>query len=162
MSEPPTHSSVENPQGTSAVCDVVVIIPARNEEHRLPTQLEALDHQTDLDFRVVVSDNGSTDGTRQVCEQWEPRFLSIDVVDSRHRPGVAGARNTAIEATDEPLILICDADDRVHPTWVATMRRVLADAHGATGPLYAKDPEEPEHDHVWFPAGVPVSMAYRP
>lgn len=139
----------------------VVIIPARNVALTLPEQLAALDAQTDLDFRVVVSDNGSTDGTRNVCESWKPLHRGISVVDSSARPGVAGARNVAIEATDEELILICDGDDRVHPQWVAALRAGLQDADAASGPLHAYFPNSPLEPFVMFADAIPLSMNFK-
>lgn len=141
---------------------IVVIVPALNVEGSLHRQLQALDSQTDLDFRVVVSDNGSTDGTRLIAESWRPRFKGIEVVDSSERRGVASARNIAIGTTREELILICDADDRVHPGWVAAMRAALESAPAATGPLVIISPDEPERREVWNADSVPVSMNYRP
>lgn len=141
---------------------VVVIIPAKNVASTLGEQLEALDAQTDLDFRVVVSDNGSSDDTRKIAEEWTPRHRGISVADSSHRPGVAGARNAAIEATQEELILICDGDDRVHPTWVAAMRNALARTDAASGPLHAITPGSSDPGTVWFPEGLPLSMNFKP
>lgn len=141
---------------------VVVVVPALDVEATLSRQLAALDAQTDLDFRVVISDNGSTDGTRRIAAAWPPRFARLDVVDSSARRGVASARNIAIRATQEELILICDADDRVHPGWVAAMRAALAVSPAATGPLVIISPDEPKRRDVWNADSVPVSMNYRP
>lgn len=140
--------------------DVVVIIPALNVADTLGRQLAALDAQTDLDFRVVIADNGSTDATRRVAETWSPRFESVEVVDASRRRGVATARNVGVESSDEELILICDGDDRVHETWVASCREGLADAEGVTGPLCIIRNGEPAE--TWNAADIPVSMGFRP
>lgn len=137
---------------------IVVIIPALNAALTLPRQLRALDAQTDLDFRVVISDNGSTDDTAQVAKDWEPRFESIEVVDSSQRRGVANARNAAIRATGEELILICDADDRAHPGWVSAMRSGLRVADAVTGPLVAVYSDG--RRETWNDTQVPTSMGY--
>lgn len=142
--------------------EIVVIIPCKNEASRLPRQLTALNNQTDLDFRVVVSDNGSTDATAPLASGWEAQFGGVSVVDSADRPGVAHARNAAVRATDEPLILICDGDDAVHPGWVAAMRRVLATVPCATGPLHLVFPDDPARSDVWNQGEVPRSMNYLP
>ena len=139
--------------------DTVVVIPALNVAHTLPRQLAALDAQTDLGFRVVVSDNGSTDETRAVAEGWRPRFQGIEVVDASQRRGVASARNVAIAATTEPFILICDGDDRVHPGWVAAMRAALQEADGVTGPLHLYLNGQPTE--IWNETALPVSMSFR-
>lgn len=141
---------------------VVVIIPALNAAHQIHRQLSALDAQDDLDFRVVVADNGSTDNTVDVCRAWEPRFNKITIVDASRQRGVAYARNAAIDKTDEPLILICDADDAVSPTWVRAMRAGLATADGVTSPLNVHYPDRPNWDTVWNSSDVPVSMRFLP
>ncbi|WP_220489485.1 glycosyltransferase family 2 protein [Tessaracoccus sp. MC1679] len=143
--------------------DIVVIIPCRNEATRLPRQLAALNEQSDMDFRVVVSDNGSTDATALIARNWNARFSGgIDVVDSSDLPGVAHARNAAIRASDDPLILICDGDDAVHPGWVAAMRGSLRDNPCATGPLNLVFPDEPNREAMWNAGSVPTSMGYLP
>lgn len=141
--------------------DAVVIIPAHNEAEHIRVQLAALDRQTDLDFEIVVSDNGSTDGTAQVCRTWDTRALGgIRVVDAGARQGVSFARNVAIKATTQPLILICDADDRVHPDWAARMRDGLADADGATGPLLAFWEDDPTQLDVRQPVNLPTCEGF--
>ena len=143
--------------------DTVVVIPCKNEAARLPKQLAALNEQTDRAFRVLVSDNGSTDATAVLALNWAGTFTGgISVVDSSSRKGVAHARNAAIQATREPIILICDGDDEVHPGWVAAMRKALETNACATGPLHLVYPDEPERrDEVWNATTVPVSMGYR-
>lgn len=142
--------------------DVVVVIPALNAASTIKRQLAALDEQTDLEFRLVISDNGSTDSTRHVVDDWAPRHQGIKVVDSSAKRGVATARNIAVRSTNEPLILICDADDCVHPEWVASMRQALAQSDAATGPLVLVSPDQPDLEEVWNSSSVPVSMGYLP
>ncbi|MBB1513194.1 glycosyltransferase family 2 protein [Tessaracoccus sp. MC1627] len=142
--------------------DIVVIIPCKNEASRLPRQLTALNNQTDLNFKVVVSDNGSTDATVLLASGWGARFRGgISVVDSSEKPGVAHARNVAARATDEPMILICDGDDVVHPEWVGAMRTGLATHDIVTGPLHLRHPGAPNRDTIWNGNNVPTSMNYR-
>lgn len=140
---------------------IVVLIPALNAADVLPRQLHALDSQTDLHFRVVMCDNGSTDETRAVCSSWQPRFQLLSVVDASQRRGVACARNAGIGATEEPLILICDADDRVHPGWVAAMRDGLTGADAVTGPLHLVYPGKNTPTETWNAQRLPVSMGFR-
>lgn len=140
----------------------VIIIPAYNVAAVLPRQLQALNDQTDLDFRVLVSDNRSTDDLRAVCAAWNPRFKRLDVVEAHGRQGVAHARNVAIRASDEELILICDGDDQVSPGWVAALKAALDTAEAATGPLRLVYPDAPDTTEVWNAAAAPVSMGFRP
>ena len=99
---------------------VSVVIPVRNGADLLPQQLDALAAQTTRDFEVVVSDNGSTDGTVDVALA-RVGELDLRVVDSSERPGVSHARNVGIRHAAAAKVLICDADDVVDPGWVAAM-----------------------------------------
>lgn len=141
--------------------DVVVIIPALNAAEVLPRQLQALAAQTDQNFRLIVSDNGSTDDTRAVCLSWAPRFRGLEVLDASDRRGAAHARNAAIASSREPLILTCDADDEVGPSWVSAMRSALSWADAATGPLQVRYPDLPRLDTTWNADALPVSMGFR-
>ncbi len=109
-----------------------VVIPVRNGANVLAFQLEALAQQTESDFEVIVSDNGSTDGTRTVACEWLDRLSHLRVVDSSGRPGVCYARNVGAAAATTNSLLFCDADDVVGPTWVSALSSGLLD-HDVVG-----------------------------
>ncbi|PPF43581.1 hypothetical protein C5B85_12850 [Pseudoclavibacter sp. AY1F1] len=140
---------------------VVVVIPAKNVEGVIETQLRALNAQTMLDFDVIVSDNGSSDGTRAVVEAWPATFASLSCVDSGDRPGVAHARNRGIEHSAAPLILVCDSDDVVGPDWVQAHVTALASADAVTGPLLLTECGERGFGE-WATDGVPIAAGYLP
>lgn len=105
---------------------VSVVIPCYNEESGIGEQLEALTRQKwDQPWEVVVSDNGSTDGSRSVVERFRCRIPSLRIVDSSGTKGVAHARNVGIEQARGDLILNCDADDVVADNFVAVMATAL-------------------------------------
>ncbi|MCA1790885.1 MAG: glycosyltransferase family 2 protein [Thioalkalivibrio sp.] len=103
-----------------------VVIPCYNAESVIGEQLEALTRQEwDHPWEVVLSDNGSTDGSRAVVERFHDRLPSLRIVDSSGTKGVAHARNVGIEQGRGDLILNCDADDVVADDFVATMANAL-------------------------------------
>lgn len=103
-----------------------VVIPVYNGASTLSEQLAALADQTaDVPFEVVISDNGSTDNTREVAIEWADRFASLVIVDSSQCQGVSHARNKGALAASGKKILICDADDVVSPGWVAALSSAL-------------------------------------
>lgn len=57
---------------------VSIIIPARNEEDRLPRLLQSLHHIDYPDCEVIVVDDGSTDGTVRVAESYGVQVVHID------------------------------------------------------------------------------------
>jgi glycosyltransferase involved in cell wall biosynthesis len=103
-----------------------VIIVARNEEHTIGTQLEALAQQAwSQPWEVIVADNGSTDGTTAVVARYEGRLPHLRLVDASGRVGGAYARNVAVDVARGEAIAFCDADDEIAPGWVAAIGDAL-------------------------------------
>ena len=98
---------------------ISVVVPARNAVNVLGAQLDALAAQeVPVPWEVVVADNGSTDGTRELAASWHDR-LPVRVVDASAHAGVNHARNRGVHTARGDLVLCCDADDVVQPGWVA-------------------------------------------
>ena len=109
---------------------VSVIIPAFDAVATLAEQLEALSGQmVDGAWEVLVSDNGSTDATRQLAESFRNRLPNLRVLDASQRRGAAHARNRGAFEAYGNVLLFCDADDVVAPHWVEAMTRG-AENHG--------------------------------
>jgi glycosyltransferase involved in cell wall biosynthesis len=124
---PEPHAQVPASAGSPPV-DVSVVLPCRNAERHLAAQLEALcEQEWTGTWEVVVSDNGSTDGSLAIVERFRAR-LPLRVVDSSAAPGPGGARNAGVRAARGQRILFCDADDRVAPGWLAAMAGALEEA----------------------------------
>lgn len=79
-----------------------IIIPTKNEEENLPRLLASIKEQTFTDYEVIVADAHSSDGTRQIAEQWGARVVEGGL------PG-EGRNKGALEAQGE-LMLFLDAD----------------------------------------------------
>src|SRR3990172_3644990 len=70
-----------------------VVIPAHNEEHRLPSTLSRLQEflpTQGYTFEVIIVENGSRDGTRAVVERARPGFAQLRLL-SVPRAGKGGA-----------------------------------------------------------------------
>lgn len=101
---------------------VTVVIPVRDGAATIEDQLSALaDQDYTGEWELIVSDNGSTDGTQAVVEQWSDRIPQVRVVDSSDVAGASHARNAAVEAAKGQFIALCDADDVVTPGWLREM-----------------------------------------
>jgi glycosyltransferase involved in cell wall biosynthesis len=101
---------------------VSVIIPVRNVERTLALQLEALLAQdAPMPFEVVVADNGSTDGTREVVERFAARSEKVRYVRAGEKRGVSFARNAGVRAATGNILLFCDGDDEAEPSWLREM-----------------------------------------
>lgn len=101
---------------------ISVVIPVLNGEKTLGGQLAALaDEPLAEEIEVIVSDNGSKDGTLQVARAWAHRFRKLRALDSSDRRGPAHARNIGALAADGDALLFCDADDVISTGWVGAM-----------------------------------------
>ena len=113
-----------------------MVIPTYNAAHLLEHQLAALAGQRDAPpLEVVVADNGSTDDLVGVIDRWQDRLPGLRRVDASRGRGVSVARNVGIEHARSDRILICDADDRVSPSWSGAMSRALDEARLVSGPV---------------------------
>lgn len=101
-----------------------VIIPCYNAEDTLQVQLDALCAQEWLEpWEVILSDNGSTDGSKQIAQRYFNHLPNFKIIDSSKIKGPAYARNRGVEASRGEFLFFCDADDEVAPGWVAAMAK---------------------------------------
>jgi glycosyltransferase involved in cell wall biosynthesis len=100
---------------TPAIC---VIIPTFNRKSALLRCLEHLEVQTSKDFEVRVVDDGSTDGTQELIEQYLPTAAFPLVYKRQENSGPARARNLAIRDTESALSVLIGDDIFVSPTFV--------------------------------------------
>ncbi len=98
---------------------VDVIVPVRDGGERLRSCLGALREQSGVTTRIIVVDNGSTDGSLAVAEEL------ADVVLVEPRPGSYAARNRGIGAATAAIVAFTDADCIPAPTWLSTALAVL-------------------------------------
>lgn len=123
---------------------VAVVMPALDVADVIGDQLAALERQ---DFRgdmeIIVADNGSSDETRTEVQWWQRRLSNLTLVDASERRGAAFARNRGVEATQARLIVFCDADDVVHPSWLRHLTAALDHADVAIGYTLSKDFQHP-------------------
>jgi glycosyltransferase involved in cell wall biosynthesis len=100
------------------------VVPAYNEEAYLPACLESILEQThSLDpalTEIIVVNNASTDGTREVAM----RYPGVTVVDEP-RKGLTFARQAGFAASTGDLIANVDSDSRLTPGWVAIVLKAF-------------------------------------
>lgn len=103
---------------------VTVAVPVRNGARTLAQQLQALAAQDFTgDWEVIVSDNGSTDGSAELAASFRDRVPNLRIVDASDRRGASHARNVALATARGEVFATCDADDIVSAGWVAAMAR---------------------------------------
>lgn len=92
---------------------ISVVIPIYNAKKYIDKQIESILAQTMSEWELLLVDDGSTDGTREVLEAYAAKDNRIKIISHNSNRGVAGARRTGwLNATGE-YICFFDADDWV-------------------------------------------------
>lgn len=93
---------------------VDVLIPAYNADATLREAIASIQNQTVRDIRIIVINDGSTDGTgallREIAAE-DPRVVAIDT----RNEGIVSALNTALAQATAPMLARHDADDLAFP-----------------------------------------------
>lgn len=91
---------------------ISVIIPAFNSEDTIIASLNSVKNQTIKDFELIVVNDGSTDTTLNLLEEFKLSNPTIDLlIISQSNSGVASARNKGIAASKGDYIAFLDSDD---------------------------------------------------
>lgn len=93
---------------------VSVIIPVYNVERYLERCLDSVLGQTMHDFEVICVDDGSTDQSGRVLEEYAKRDSRVRVL-SQENAGLSIARNNGLKTARGTFVLFCDSDDAIHP-----------------------------------------------
>lgn len=89
---------------------VSVIVAAYNAEKYLARCLNSVAEQTFKDFEVIIVDDGSTDGSRQIAEEFANSDQRFRVIHQSNA-GVSSARNTGLNQATGKWVCFLDADD---------------------------------------------------
>ncbi len=95
---------------------VSVIIPNWNGAHLLPMCLDSLRRQSYRDHQVMVVDNASTDGSRELLTRDYPE---VRVLALPRNLGFAGACNAGIRATRSEWVALLNSDTQADEHWLA-------------------------------------------
>lgn len=109
--------------------EISVIVPCYNQAHFLPTAVDSVLAQTFEDWELIIVNDGSTDDTAVVADQFDdPR---ITVIHQENR-GLSGARNRGIAAANGQFVAFLDADDMWDRRFLQTCHSVLVSRKDVT------------------------------
>ena len=96
---------------------VSILTPAYNAESYIGEAISSALAQTFSAFELIVVDDGSTDRTSAVAEEYARRDARVHVIRQTNG-GTAKARNTAISASRGDYVALLDSDDRWMPDFL--------------------------------------------
>jgi len=153
--------------------DVSVVIPAYNCEAWLGACLDSVfSQETNARFEVVVVNDGSTDGTKDIVDVYRS-VHGYDLISLRQpNRGASAARNRGVRRSLAPIIVFQDADDVMPPGRIEAQVRHLSECDVSYGQLVSFEPGSepgvgedmpgiiaPHKDHLFSGNGFRIGTA---
>jgi glycosyltransferase involved in cell wall biosynthesis len=111
---------------------VSIGMPVFNGEKYIATAIDSLLGQTFEDFELVIGDNGSTDGTREICGEYAARDARVRLLTVDENRGAAWNYNRVYHASEGRLFRWAAHDDFVAPGYLARLVAALDGAPATT------------------------------
>lgn len=103
---------------------VSIIVPVYNVHNYLNNCLESLVRQTYKNIEILLIDDGSTDGSGEICDEWAIKDARIKVFH-KENGGVSSARNVGITNATGEYLMAADGDDYCEETFVEKMHNAI-------------------------------------
>lgn len=129
--------------------EISVIVTIYNREKYLRECLDSLVNQTFDDFEVLMIDDGSTDSSRTIAEEYAKKDTRFKLTPSKHI-GYPAAKNLGIDLAKGKYIIFLDSDDSAYPQWLGILYTVAENTGADITSCYydeyykdkAKEPDE--------------------
>ena len=93
---------------------ISVIVPVYNAEKYLARCVDSILSQTFTDFELLLIDDGSSDNSGKVCDEYAKKDLRVFVCH-KENGGVSSARNLGLDRAKGEWVIFVDADDWILP-----------------------------------------------
>ena len=103
---------------------VSVIIPVYNVRAYLPQCLESVINQSYGNLEILIIDDGSTDGSGRICDQYAEKDERIRALHTENR-GLASVRNLGLEQICGEYISFLDSDDWMELNTIETQLKAM-------------------------------------
>ena len=111
---------------------ISVIVPVYNVSPYLQRCFNSIINQTYSDLEIILVDDGSTDGSGELCDRLAEQDDRVRVF---HKPngGLGSARNVGIQAAKGNYLGFVDSDDWIEPTMYATILKLMQENRAQIG-----------------------------
>ena len=100
---------------------VSIIVPVFNTSYKLIKCIDSLVNQSIKDIEIIIINDGSTDNSEQIINQYKEKYGEIISYYSKKNEGVAKTRNFGIQKAKSDYILFVDSDDYIDTKLVETL-----------------------------------------
>ena len=105
-------------------CKYSLIIPVYQVKEYIVECLESIFCQIPAEVQVILVDDGSTDGSGEICDEYARKYPQIEVIHQENK-GVAAARNAGLAAAKGEYLLWVDPDDWVSADWFCEIDKAI-------------------------------------
>lgn len=113
---------------------ITIVIPLYNFANYIEKCLNSLVNQTSQNFEVIIINDGSTDNSKKVVQDFISRNkLENFTLISQKNSGVSRARNVGIKVAKTDWIAFVDSDDYVSPDFISELEKNVNDADFVIG-----------------------------
>ena len=127
---------------------ISVIIPAYNVEKYITDCLKSIERQSYKDLEVVIVDDGSTDATLSIINNYLATTSLKMTVLSQSNAGVSAARNLGIQNAHGEYYSFIDSDDILHPDYFKKQLQNIFDYDADISIIARKNLSEDAHEYV--------------
>lgn len=103
---------------------ISVIVPVYNVERYLRRCVDSILHQTYRNLEVLLVDDGSTDASGAICDEYAAQEECVTAVHQKNG-GLSAARNTGLERAQGTYLCFVDSDDFLDSRMLETLCRDL-------------------------------------
>lgn len=103
---------------------ISIIVPVYNVEDYVKRCLESIAAQTYLDFEAILVDDGSTDSSGRICDEFVSKDSRFRIIHQKNA-GLGFARNTGLDYATGEYVLFLDSDDSLLPETLETAYRLI-------------------------------------
>lgn len=104
--------------------EISIIVPIYNVESYLRRCIDSILKQTFSDFELILVDDGSTDRSGGICDEYAEKDGRVHVIHQKNS-GVSAARNRGLAESVGKYVMFCDADDYVSSNWVSFLYQII-------------------------------------
>lgn len=103
---------------------ISVIIPVYNTEKYLERCINSVINQTYKNIEIILIDDGSTDNSGKICDEYAKKFQEIVIIHQRNQ-GASVARNNGISKASGQYITFVDSDDMIEKNYVEYLYNLI-------------------------------------
>lgn len=105
-----------------------IIIPVYNVKNFLAAAIESVLAQSFRDFELILVDDGATDGSGEICDDYAQKDSRVKVIHQKNA-GVSAARNAGVAAARGAYIGFTDSDDIIEKDMYQVMMSLAEEHH---------------------------------